>query len=170
MARSAVYEMPAASDTWRQFMRSLRRCSFIAPSSRSNGSINPPRRRGRTRRRNLTQGCASRQPSPRALTQNYARHLLRLTACGAKLRLMPSEVRSPLKHGRLRRGMTLQELAEKCAADGAPVSESALSRIERGRQTPRPRLRSVLARVLDLDVDDFDRNVPVEPGTPGSAA
>ncbi|WP_374213687.1 helix-turn-helix transcriptional regulator [Streptomyces sp. G1] len=68
---------------------------------------------------------------------------------------MPSEVTSPVKQGRLRRGMTLRELAEICAADGAPVGQSTLSRIERGIQVPRPRLRSVLARVLQLDVNDF---------------
>lgn len=70
---------------------------------------------------------------------------------------MPIQVRSPVKQGRLRRGMTLLDLAEKCAADGARVSESTLSRIERGVQVPRPKLRSVLARVLELDVDDFDQ-------------
>jgi transcriptional regulator with XRE-family HTH domain len=37
------------------------------------------------------------------------------------------------------------------------VSESTLSRIERGRQIPRPKLRSVLADLLDLDVAEFDR-------------
>lgn len=51
--------------------------------------------------------------------------------------------------------MTLEELAEKCAANGAPVGRSALSRIERGMHVPRPRLRGVLAELLDLDVNDF---------------
>ncbi|WP_432158887.1 helix-turn-helix domain-containing protein [Streptomyces sp. bgisy153] len=68
---------------------------------------------------------------------------------------MPSEAISPVKQGRLRCGMTLRDLAEKCAADGAPVGESTLSRIERGLQVPRPKLRSVLAQVLQLDVSDF---------------
>lgn len=63
--------------------------------------------------------------------------------------------------------MTLLDLAEKCAADGARVSESTLSRIERGVQVPRPKLRSVLARVLELDVEDFDQRS--QPDT-GSAA
>lgn len=52
--------------------------------------------------------------------------------------------------------MTLRELAEKCATDGVPVGQSTLSRIERGKQVPRPKLRSVLARLLELDVNDFE--------------
>ncbi|WP_225080490.1 MULTISPECIES: helix-turn-helix transcriptional regulator [unclassified Streptomyces] len=71
-------------------------------------------------------------------------------------------MRSPVKQGRLRRGMTLRELAEKCAADGAPVSQPTLSRIERGRQVPRPKLRFVLAELLGLDIDDFEQ--PPQPG------
>lgn len=51
--------------------------------------------------------------------------------------------------------MTLEELAEKCAANGVPVGRAALSRIERGIHIPRPKLRGVLAELLDLDVDDF---------------
>ncbi|MER8220308.1 helix-turn-helix transcriptional regulator [Streptomyces sp. NPDC094143] len=69
---------------------------------------------------------------------------------------MPNQVRSPVKQGRLRRGMTLRDLAEKCAADGVPVGPSTLSRIERGKQVPRPRLMSVLAALLDLDVEDLE--------------
>jgi len=55
--------------------------------------------------------------------------------------------------------MTLKDLAEKCTAGGARASESTLSRIERGAQVPRPKLRSVLASLLELDIDAFD---PVE--------
>ncbi len=53
--------------------------------------------------------------------------------------------------------MTLEELAEKCAADGAPVGRAALSRIERGIHVPRPKLRGVLAQLLEIDVNDFGR-------------
>lgn len=53
--------------------------------------------------------------------------------------------------------MTQQELADLCAEAGAPVDESHLSRIERGIYTPRPKLRSVLAALLDLDVEDFEQ-------------
>ncbi|WP_086746178.1 helix-turn-helix transcriptional regulator [Streptomyces scabiei] len=68
---------------------------------------------------------------------------------------MPSEVTSPVKQARLRRGMTLEELAEMCTADGAPVGRAALSRIERGIHVPRPKLRGVLAELLEIDVNDF---------------
>ncbi|MFM9563286.1 MULTISPECIES: helix-turn-helix domain-containing protein [Streptomyces] len=83
---------------------------------------------------------------------------------------MPSEVTSPVKQGRLRAGLTLEDLAEKCAAVGAPVGRSNLSRIERGIQIPRPRLRSVLASLLDVDpVNAFEPCVPPDEMT-GSAA
>ena len=67
---------------------------------------------------------------------------------------MPSQIASRVKQQRLRRGMTQQELADLCAEAGAPVDESHLSRIERGIYTPRPRLRSVLAELLDLDIEE----------------
>lgn len=83
---------------------------------------------------------------------------------------MPSEVTSPVKQGRLRRGMTLEDLAEKCAAVGAPVGRSTLSRIERGIQVPRPRLRSVLASLLDVDpINGFEQGAPPDEMT-GNAA
>lgn len=56
--------------------------------------------------------------------------------------------------------MTQQELANLCAQAGAPVNESHLSRIERGIYSPRPKLRSVLASLLELDIEDFDRSMP----------
>ncbi|MEU3254235.1 helix-turn-helix transcriptional regulator [Streptomyces sp. NPDC006997] len=62
-----------------------------------------------------------------------------------------------MKQQRLRRGMTQQDLAERCAEAGVPVDESQVSRIERGVYTPRPRLRAVMAQILDLDVDEFER-------------
>lgn len=66
--------------------------------------------------------------------------------------------------------MTLQDLAEKCAADGAPISQSTLSRIERGKQVPRPKLRLVLATLLDLDVDDFEQQPQPDAEVTRSAA
>ncbi|MEU5111673.1 helix-turn-helix transcriptional regulator [Streptomyces longwoodensis] len=68
---------------------------------------------------------------------------------------MPASTTSSVKRERLRRGMTQQELAEKCTQVGAPVDESHLSRIERGVYTPRPKLRAVLAQLLDLDVEEI---------------
>ncbi|MCZ4609708.1 helix-turn-helix transcriptional regulator [Streptomyces sp. Lzd4kr] len=68
---------------------------------------------------------------------------------------MPTEATSRVKQQRLRRGMTQQDLADKCAQAGVPVDESQISRIERGIFKPRPRLRAVLADLLELDVNDF---------------
>jgi transcriptional regulator with XRE-family HTH domain len=68
---------------------------------------------------------------------------------------MPSKNTSRVKQQRLRRGMTQQDLAEKCAEAGVSVDESHISRIERGIYTPRPKLRALLAELLELDVDDF---------------
>ncbi|MFZ4143353.1 helix-turn-helix transcriptional regulator [Streptomyces griseoincarnatus] len=82
---------------------------------------------------------------------------------------MPTAVTSPVKRARLSRGMTQQDLAEKCAEAGVPVDESHLSRIERGIFTPRPRLRAVLAHLLELDIDEFDR-IQRPSDTSGSAA
>lgn len=62
-----------------------------------------------------------------------------------------------IRSSRLAKGMTLRDLAAKCAADGASVHWTQLGRIERGLNAPRPQLRSVLAKVLDLDVEDFER-------------
>lgn len=64
---------------------------------------------------------------------------------------------SRCKAQRLRKGLTLRQLAERCANEGTPVDFGQLGKIERGEAVPRPQLRSVLARVLDLDVTDFER-------------
>jgi len=64
---------------------------------------------------------------------------------------------SPLRLQRLRRGLTLLDLAKRCAGEGSSVTESQLSRIERGIYVPRPDLRATLARLMDLDVTDFER-------------
>lgn len=82
---------------------------------------------------------------------------------------MPTAVTSSVKRARLSRGMTQQDLAEKCAEAGAPVNESHLSRIERGIFTPRPRLRAVLAQLLDIDIEEFDRDNTTPDGS-GSPA
>lgn len=58
---------------------------------------------------------------------------------------------------RLEKGMTLRDLAARCAADGAPVHFTQLGRIERGLNSPRPQLRAVLAKVLELGVEEFER-------------
>ncbi|NJP75684.1 helix-turn-helix transcriptional regulator, partial [Streptomyces sp. C1-2] len=77
---------------------------------------------------------------------------------------------SRVKQQRLRLGVTQQELADMCAQAGASVDESHISRIERGVYTPRPRLRAVLARLLSLDVQDFEPQGGSESDVHGSAA
>jgi len=68
-----------------------------------------------------------------------------------------SETTTALRTQRLRHGLTLRDLAQQCADKGAPVSYSQLARIEKGLFTPRPQLRAALAELLDLDVNDFER-------------
>jgi transcriptional regulator with XRE-family HTH domain len=53
---------------------------------------------------------------------------------------------------RLRLGLTLRDLAKRCAAEGAPVDHSQLGKIERGLvRDPRPQTRAALGRILGLD-------------------
>lgn len=68
---------------------------------------------------------------------------------------MTPEPTGPVRLERLRRGLTQEELAQRCAEAGAPVTESQIGRIERRQMTPRPKLRSVLAELLGLDVTDI---------------
>lgn len=56
---------------------------------------------------------------------------------------------------RLENGLTLRDLAARCAEAGEPANFSNLSRIERGLNHPRPRLLRVLAKVLDIEVKDL---------------
>jgi len=68
-----------------------------------------------------------------------------------------SEAATTVREQRLRRGWTLEDLAQHCAAEGVPAAISTLGRIERGA-VPRPQLRATLAQLLDLDVlTDFGR-------------
>lgn len=64
---------------------------------------------------------------------------------------------SKFRDSRLERGWTLPDLAVHCTKKGARTDDGNLSRIERGFQVPRPQLRAVLAELLELDVNDFDR-------------
>lgn len=58
---------------------------------------------------------------------------------------------------RIERGWTQQELADRCTTEGAPISESQISKIERRVWKGRPQVRSVLARLLELDITWFDQ-------------
>lgn len=70
---------------------------------------------------------------------------------------MPQSTGTPARDARLRRGWTLRDLAARCAEKGAPVDHGQLARIERRSATPRPRLRAVLADLLELDVLDLEK-------------
>lgn len=64
---------------------------------------------------------------------------------------------SRCKAQRLRKGLTLRQLAAQCSDKGMPVGFSQLAKIERGESVPNPKLRAILADLLDLDVTDFER-------------
>lgn len=57
---------------------------------------------------------------------------------------------------RLRNGMTQRDLSRRCAELGGPaISESQLSKIERGHHRMRPKYLPALAKALGLRVDDL---------------
>jgi len=60
---------------------------------------------------------------------------------------------TPMQAARLWRGWTQDDLADRCTEEGAPVSDSQISKIERGVCQPGPKLRATLAKLLDLDID-----------------
>lgn len=63
-----------------------------------------------------------------------------------------------MREARLRRGWSLRYLAERCIAEGVSASYNNLARIERGESVPYPKLRAVIARLLELDAAyDFQR-------------
>ena len=68
-----------------------------------------------------------------------------------------TKAQAPVRDERLRRGWTQEDLAQRCADAGVHVTYSAISKIERGTQVPRPKLRAVLAELLDLDIADLER-------------
>jgi transcriptional regulator with XRE-family HTH domain len=69
---------------------------------------------------------------------------------------MTQKTAGPVRRRRLEEGLTLQGLADKCAAEGVRVHNSQLSRIERGLAAGHPKLRATLARILNLSVEDFE--------------
>lgn len=64
-----------------------------------------------------------------------------------------SETTTLIKKQRLGRGWTLVDLQRHLESEGVTVSESQLSKIERGKNKPYPPLRAALSRVLGLDID-----------------
>ncbi len=65
---------------------------------------------------------------------------------------MNETIATPVREARLRLGLTIRELSLLCADEGTPISESQLSKIERGLFQPWPANRAVLAKVLGLDI------------------
>lgn len=75
-----------------------------------------------------------------------------------------------MRKARFRLGLTLLQVAQKCEALGVPISESALSRIERRQAAGHPKTRAVLAEVLGLDAaHDFKKSPPHESTDPPPA-
>jgi transcriptional regulator with XRE-family HTH domain len=60
---------------------------------------------------------------------------------------------------RMRLGLTQRQVAGRCQALGQPVSDSNLSKYERGRVVPSPRAIPVLARALRIEVEDLFEHV-----------
>lgn len=58
----------------------------------------------------------------------------------------------PIRDRRLQLGMSQQALADACTDKGAPVSDSQISKIERGVCSPYPPLRAALAEILGMDI------------------
>lgn len=56
---------------------------------------------------------------------------------------------------RIRKGWTQRDVAQRCAALGRKISDSNLSKYERGECSPSPATLAVLAEALDLEVDDL---------------
>lgn len=70
---------------------------------------------------------------------------------------MEQEPATPIRKARIRLGLTLSQVAERCTERGVAISEGQVSRIERGHYAGRPETRAVLAEVLGLDAfDDFE--------------
>lgn len=59
--------------------------------------------------------------------------------------------RSPMETARLAKGWTQRKLAAVITAGGTQVTDSHLSKIERGMVSPGPALRRAIADALGLD-------------------
>jgi transcriptional regulator with XRE-family HTH domain len=63
--------------------------------------------------------------------------------------------RSRMETARLEKGWTQRKLADVIRAAGTPVTDSHLSKIERGRVSPGPALRRAIADALNLSINDL---------------
>jgi transcriptional regulator with XRE-family HTH domain len=56
---------------------------------------------------------------------------------------------------RARKGLTNDQLSQRCGELGYPVTHSTLGKIERGIHLPSPGLPPVLAAALDVELDEL---------------
>lgn len=61
------------------------------------------------------------------------------------------EAASPMKGRRTALGLSLRALSTECGKAGGPISNSQLSKVERGVSVPRPAARQAIKKVLGLD-------------------
>lgn len=74
-----------------------------------------------------------------------------------------------MRKARIRLGLTLAQLANRCTERGVPLSEGWVSRIERGHASGSPEVRVALAEVLGLDpYHDFEMRRDEPAGSPPS--
>ena len=80
------------------------------------------------------------------------------------------KVNSKLRNARMRLGLTVTEVAEKCTEQGAKVDSGQISRYERGIHAPEPRTRVILAKILGVDAaTDFGPGALIDEGDEVSA-
>ena len=60
-----------------------------------------------------------------------------------------------MQRARLRKGWTLRDLSGRCSELGRPIDFGNIAAYERGDHTPNPGTLLILARALDVDVDDL---------------
>lgn len=72
------------------------------------------------------------------------------------------DITTAFQQRRLDLGMTQQDLADECTRRGAPVGDSQISKIERGKGKPLPPLRRALKLILGDDPVKLANQQPAE--------
>ena len=67
-----------------------------------------------------------------------------------------------IRQSRLASGLTLDELSEKMAAAGHPITKAALSKYELGKSVPSPAFLVILGRVLGVRPSYFQEVNPIQ--------
>lgn len=96
----------------------------------------------------------------RFLSQTCADLLSSALLCDSFADMPHGRITLPVSGDRIRdhrekAGLTLRDLAKRCAKAGKSVSDSQLSKIERELARPRPQLLKTLADVFDVDVEQL---------------